>query len=120
MTNIYKIPVIRPHHHLWFRNAIQRYELAFVHGLDKKYNIVKKKLERNASHEKLAQLWFHLENSFTCYIRKAYIPPRVFKSDLAATTLSCQQAQKVVSKKAVSGFKLAKNTVLRKQHCVVI
>jgi hypothetical protein len=42
MTNIYKIPVIRPHHHLWFRNAIQRYELAFVHGLDKKYNIVKK------------------------------------------------------------------------------
>jgi hypothetical protein len=33
MTNIYKIPVIRPHHHLWFRNAIQR-ELKF--GLDKK------------------------------------------------------------------------------------
>jgi ribosomal protein L5 len=30
---------------------------------------------------------------------------------LAATTLSCP-AKKVVSKKAVSGFKLAKNTVL--------
>jgi ribosomal protein L5 len=34
----------------------------------------------------------------------------LFKFDLAATTLSCQQAQKV--SKAVSGFKLAKNTVL--------
>jgi hypothetical protein len=39
--------------------------------------------------------------------------------DLAATTLSCQQAQ-VVSKKAVSGFKLAKIQFWLKQHCVVI
>jgi hypothetical protein len=35
----------------------------------------------------------------------------LFKSDLAATTLSCQQAQKVVS--AVSGFKLAKYSFVK-------
>jgi hypothetical protein len=46
--------------------------------------------------EKLAQLWFHLEKIHLHATSEAYIPPRVlFKSDLAATTLSCQQAQKV-------------------------
>lgn len=115
MTNIYKIPVIRPHHHLWFRNAIQRYELAFVHELDKKYNVVKEKHhEIKIRHEKLAQLWFHLEKIHLHATSGKLIshPGFCLNLDLAATTLSCQQAQKVVSKKAVSGFKLAKNTVL--------
>jgi hypothetical protein len=80
--------------------------LAFVR-IRQKYNIVKKKhLERNASHEKLAQLWFHLEKIHM--LHQESLSHRVcLNLDLAATTLSCQK-QKVVSKKAVSGFKLAK------------
>ncbi len=125
MTNTNIIPAIRPHHHLWFRNAMQRYELAFVessrdsHRLDKKYNSAQKienliHGDSHASHEKLAQLWLHLEKIHLHATSGKLIshPGFCLNLDLAVKTLSCQQAKKVVSKKAVSGFQLAKNTVL--------
>lgn len=104
MTNIYKTHYIRAQHHLWFRNTIQRYELAFL-GIHEPLKV---------NHEKLAQLWFHLEKIHLHATSGKLIshPGFCLTLDLATTTLGCQQAQKVVSKKAVSGFKLAKNTVL--------
>lgn len=115
MTNIYKTHVIRAQHHLWFRNTIQRYELAFLDGENESEKFTfASKANAKVNHEKLAQLWLHLEKIHLHATSGKLIshPGFCLTLDLATTTLGCQQAQKVVSKKAVSGFKLAKNTVL--------
>jgi ribosomal protein L5 len=113
MKNNWKIPTVRPDHQIWFRNTIQRYELAF---LDSCKSDTKSETGNNLNtkHEKLAQLWFHLEKIHLHSTSGKLIthPGFCLTLDLATTTIGCQQAHKVVSKKANASFKLAKNAVL--------
>lgn len=105
--------ITRPASQLWFLNSVRRYQnlqkIPFLFLSEQK-----KQKQEALAHDAPRLLWSLLDfiQIHATSGKLIQNPGFCLTLDLANTTICCQKPQKIISKKAVASFKLAKKTVL--------